>query len=167
VLRACNSVAAGGNSRISSVRQAVVLVGLAQIRQWSMLMVIDDVAEATDDQMIAALTRARLSENVAPMLSAPADSAFMAGLISGVADLLGLPNAALADQLPLAADLKIALAERGGPLGRVLQVVDAYEAGNLRAVARMGDTDRLVGSYLDAMRWSARTVHATSQLAAR
>ncbi|MCA2213223.1 EAL and HDOD domain-containing protein [Jidongwangia harbinensis] len=167
VLRACNSAAAGGNSRISSVRQAVVLVGLAQIRQWSMLMVIDDVAEATDDQMIAALTRARLSENVAPMLSAPADSAFMAGLISGVADLLGLSNAALADQLPLAAELKIALAERGGSLGRVLQVVDAYEAGNLRAVARMGDTDRLVGSYLDAMRWSARTVHATSQLAAR
>jgi EAL and modified HD-GYP domain-containing signal transduction protein len=167
VLRASNSAAAGGASRISSVRQAVVMVGLAQIRQWAMLMVIDDVAEATEDQMIAALTRARLSENVAPMLGAPADAAFMAGLISGVADLLGLPHAAMADQLPLSPELTAALAHGTGPLGRVLQVVDAYEGGNLGDVARVGDTDRLVGSYLDAMRWSARTVHATSQLAAR
>jgi EAL and modified HD-GYP domain-containing signal transduction protein len=167
VLRASNSAAAGGTSRISSVRQAVVMIGMAQIRQWAMLMVIDDVAEATEDQMIAALTRARLSENVAPMLGAPADAAFMAGLISGVADLLGLPHAAMAEQLPLSTELRAALADGAGPLGRVLQVVDAYEGGNLRDVARIGDTDRLVGSYLDAMRWSARTVHATSQLAAR
>ena len=66
VLRASNSAAAGGASRVSSVRQAVVMIGLAHIRQWAMLMVIDDVAEATEDQMITALTRARLSENVAP-----------------------------------------------------------------------------------------------------
>jgi c-di-GMP-related signal transduction protein len=157
VLRASSSAAAGGPSRISSVRQAVVMVGLEHVRQWAMLMVIDDVAGATEDQMIAALTRARLSENVAVMLGAPADTAFMAGLIGGVADLLGLAHSAMADQLPLSADIVAALVEGTGPLGEVLAVVTAYEQGD----PATGD---LAGRYLDAIRWSARAVAATSRL---
>ena len=158
VLRASNSAAAGGSSRISSVRQAVVMVGLQHIRQWAMLMVIDDVAEATEDQMVAALTRARLCENVAAKVGAPADTAFMAGLISGVADLLGLPHAAMADQLPLSADIVAALVHGTGPLGDVLHVVNAYERGELA-------TADVAADYMDAIRWSARAVQATSRLA--
>ena len=41
----------------------------------------------------------------ARMLGAQADAAFTAGLVSGVADLLGLPPGAIADQLPLSAEL--------------------------------------------------------------
>ena len=162
VLRASNSAAAGGSSRVSSVRQAIVMIGLEHIRQWAMLMVIDDVAEATDDQMITALTRARLSEHVAAMLGAPGDTAFVAGLISGVADLLGMPHAAMADQLPLSADIVAALSDGAGPIGHVLRVVNAYESGELVDVT--GGRD-LAGHYMDAIRWSNRAVQATSRLA--
>jgi EAL and modified HD-GYP domain-containing signal transduction protein len=158
VLRASNSAAAGGSSRVSSVRQAVVMIGLARIRQWAMLMVIDDVAEATEEQMITALTRARLSEIVAEMVGARPDTAFVAGLITGVADLLGLSHAAMADQLPLSVDLAAALVHGTGPLGQVLRVVDAYETGYLTDIA--GGRD-MAGRYIDAIRWSARTVQTT------
>ncbi len=161
VLRASNSAAAGGSSRVSSVRQAIVMIGLAHIRQWAMLMVIDDVAEATEDQMTVALTRARLSENVAASIGAPADAAFMAGLITGVADLLGLPHAAMAEQLPLSADIAAALADGTGPLGEVLRVVDAYENG--RPTGLPGGA--MAGQYMDAIRWSARALQSTSRLA--
>jgi c-di-GMP-related signal transduction protein len=158
VLRASNSAAAGGSSRVSSVRQAVVMIGLAHIRQWAMLMVIDDVAEATEEQMVAALTRARLSEIVAEMVGAPGDTAFMAGLITGVADLLGLPHAAMVDQLPLSADLAAALVDGTGPLGQVLRVVNAYESGD---VADIAGGRNMAGRYIDAIRWSSRTVQTT------
>ena len=125
------------------------MIGLAHIRQWAMLMVIDDIAEATEDQMIAALTRARLCENVAPALGAPADAAFMAGLVGGVADLLGTPAAALAEQLPLSAEVSAALIDRAGPLGEVLRVVDAYDAGDVSG-------HDLASHYMEAIRWSAR-----------
>lgn len=160
VLRASNSAAAGGSSRVSSVRQAIVMIGLAHIRQWAMLMVIDDVAEATEEQMSAALTRARLSENVAGALGAPGDAAFMTGLITGVADLLGLPHAAMAEQLPLSADIAAALTDGTGPLGAVLRVVDAYEKGRPTGVP--GGT--MAAQYMDAIRWSARALDATSRL---
>jgi c-di-GMP-related signal transduction protein len=161
VLRASNSAAAGGSSRISSVRQAIVMIGLQHIRQWAMLMVIDDVAGATEDQMIAALTRARLTENVAAAVGAPADTAFMAGLISGVADLLGMPHAAMADQLPLSADIVAALVDGTGPLGAVLRAVNAYEAGDLTDITGRAS---LATHYMNAIRWSARAVQATSRL---
>jgi c-di-GMP-related signal transduction protein len=163
VLRACNSVAAGSASRVSSVRQAVVLVGLGQIRRWAMLMVIDDVAEATEDQMITALARARLCENVAEVLEVPVEAAFMAGLISGVAALLNLSHTAMTEQLPLSNEVTAALVAGSGPIGQVLRVVDAYEGGNLADIA---GGPNLAGEYMDAVRWSTRTVLTTTRLTA-
>jgi c-di-GMP-related signal transduction protein len=158
VLRASNSAAAGGSSRVSSVRQAVVLIGLKRIKQWAMLMVIDDVAGATEEQMGSTLTRARLSEIVADTIGAAPDTAFMAGLITGVADLLGQTHAAIAGQLPLSAELTAALVHGTGPLGQVLRTVDAYEVGDL---TEMAGERPMSGRYLDAIRWSSRTVRAT------
>ncbi|GLZ01450.1 HDOD domain-containing protein [Actinoplanes sp. NBRC 103695] len=149
VLRASNSAAAGGSSKVSSVRQAVVMIGLAHIRQWATLMVIDDVAEATEDQMVTALTRARLTENVARSVGASADAAFMAGLVSGVAELLGTSSAHLAEQLPLSAEVADALVDGSGELGEVLRVVDAYDAGDTGG-------EELANAYMEAIRWSAR-----------
>jgi EAL and modified HD-GYP domain-containing signal transduction protein len=161
VLRATNSAAHAAAARVSSVRQAVVLIGLPQIRQWAMLMVIDDVAEATEDQLITALTRARLSENVAAALGVAVEDAFMAGLITGVAALLNMSNASLSDQLPLSTEIADALLDGTGPVGRVLHIVDAYERGDV-----VPECPHLAADYIDALRWSTRAVLATSRLAA-
>ena len=157
VLRASNSAAAGTASKVSSVRQAVVMVGLAHIRQWVMLMVIDDVAEATEDQMTDTLARAKLCESMAGAVGAAPDAGFMVGVVSGVARLLGMSRATMAEHLPLSAEISAALAAGSGPLGEVLRMVDAYENGNLAAVERAPD---MAGRYIDAMRWSTRTVRA-------
>lgn len=154
VLRVSNSAAIGSPLRVSSVRQAVVMIGLAHIRQWAMLMVIDDVAEATEEQLITALTRARLCETVARSMRTAPDAGFMAGLIVGVAELLDLTPAAMAHQIPLAADVATALVDGTGPLGEVLRVVTAYENGEPDALD-------LAASYLEAMRWAALAVNAT------
>jgi c-di-GMP-related signal transduction protein len=151
VLRASNSAAAGNANRVSSVRQAVVMVGLTHIRQWAMLMVLDDMGLATEEHMLVVLTRARLCENVAAWFGAPPDAAFMAGVISGVAEVLGMPANVMADQFPLAPEVVSALVEGGGRLGRVLQAVDAYERGEFGTFA-------LAGKYMDAVRWSTRAL---------
>lgn len=157
VLRASNSAAAGTASRVSSVRQAIVMVGIAHIRQWAMLMVIDDVAEATEDQMTDTLARAKLCESMAAAVGAAPDAGFMAGVVSGVARLLGMSGAAMAEHLPLSAEISAALADGSGPLGEVLRMVDAYENGDLTGIRRAPD---MAGRYIDAMRWSTRTVQA-------
>jgi EAL and modified HD-GYP domain-containing signal transduction protein len=118
-------------------------------------MVIDDLAEAIEEQMVAVLARARFCENVAGGVGAPVDAAFMAGVVSGVAALLGMPRAGMAAQLPLSAEMSAALVRNAGPLGRVLRIVDAYDAGDLL------DAD-LAAHYMDAMCWSTMAVRATA-----
>ncbi|WIM93751.1 HDOD domain-containing protein [Actinoplanes oblitus] len=153
VLRVSNSVAAGVVSRISSVRQAVMLVGLTRIRRWATLMVVDDVAEAPEEQLLTALTQARLCENLAARFGADQGAAFVAGLVTGMARLMGSTPSAMAEQLPLTADVADALTSGTGRLGQVLNAVSAYEAGEA------GSAD-LAGPALDAMRWSTRTLTA-------
>jgi c-di-GMP-related signal transduction protein len=158
VLRVSNSAAAGSPLRVSSIRQALVMVGLVHVRQWAALMVIDDVAGATEEQMITVLTRARFSEIVAGSTGAAPDAAFLIGLILGVADLLGLAPSAVAQQIPLSADVAAALIDGTGPLGEVLRIVAAY------AAAELGGPE-LVVNYLAAFRWSARMVGAAKPAA--
>ncbi|GAA2648630.1 EAL and HDOD domain-containing protein [Paractinoplanes durhamensis] len=157
VLRASNSVAAGHANRVSSVRQAVVMVGLPNIRQWALLMALDDGGGATEEHMLGVLTRARLCENIATWFGASADGAFMAGVISGVGHLLDVNPEGMAEQFPLAPAIVAALTEGTGRLGRVLRAVDAYENGEF------GSFD-LAGQYMDAVRWSTRAI-AHSKLA--
>ncbi|MCO8273566.1 HDOD domain-containing protein [Actinoplanes sp. TRM 88003] len=159
VLRASNSVAAGHPNRVSSVRQAVVMVGLKHIRQWAMLMVLDDVGGAAEEHMLGVLTRARLCENVAQWFGAQPDAAFMSGVISGVARVLGIPSAEMAEQFPLAPAVAAALTEGAGRLGQVLCAVDSYEKGEL-------GTYDLAPQYMDAVRWSTRALDASNRLAA-
>jgi c-di-GMP-related signal transduction protein len=159
VLRASNSAAAGNANRVSSVRQAVVMVGLMHIRQWAVLMVLDDVAGATEEHMLSVLTRARLCENVAPWFGAPADEAFMAGIISGVAAVLAAPPRTMTEQFPLAPQIVAALVDGAGRLGRVLQAVDSYERGEF-------GTFDLAGQYMDAVRWSTRALESANKQAA-
>jgi c-di-GMP-related signal transduction protein len=154
VLRASNSAAAGTSSRVASVRQAVVLLGRAYVRQWATLMVIDDVTEATEPQIAHALTRARLCGNIAPAFAVRSDAAFMAGLITAVAELLGMSPSALSHQLPLSVEIGAALTRGTGPLGQVLRVVNAYERGDLGEAELAYRGDDLPGTVMAAMRWS-------------
>jgi len=151
VLRASNSVAAGHANRVSSVRQAVVMVGMPHIRQWALLMILDDVGATTEEHMLGVLTRGRLSENIADWFGASPDAAFMAGVISGVGRLLSVTPASMAEQFPLAPAIVAALTEGTGKLGLVLRAVDAYENGEF-------GTFDLAGQYMDAVRWSTRAL---------
>jgi EAL and modified HD-GYP domain-containing signal transduction protein len=154
VLRASNCAAVSPTNRISSVRQAVVMQGLDQIRRWAMLMVVDEVAEATEAQMVDALHRARLCTNLAPAFDADPDAAFVAGLVTAVAQLIAVTPAMLAQHLPLTDEIEEALARGTGSLGRLLRTVEAYQRGDLELLASHYSGADLTRTVMEAMRWS-------------
>ncbi|GAA0443886.1 hypothetical protein Aca07nite_52790 [Actinoplanes capillaceus] len=158
VLRVSNSVAAGVVSRISSVRQAIMMVGLNRIRRWATLMVVDDVGEAPEEQLLTALAQARLCESLAPRFGADPGAAFVAGLVTGMAGVMATTPAAMAEQLPLSAEVADAVILGTGRLGQVLNAVQAYENGEW-------GTGDLAGLSLDAMRWSTLTLTAANAYA--
>ena len=154
VLRTSNSAAVGLVNRISSIRQAVVMLGLDQIRRWAMLMIVDDVAGATEVQMVEVLSMARLCTNLAPAFGVDPDAAFVVGLITAVAALLAVTPGTLARQAPLTSEISAALERGTGPLGRLLRTVEAYQRGDLQSVAERYSGTDLTRTVMDAMRWS-------------
>jgi EAL and modified HD-GYP domain-containing signal transduction protein len=160
VLRATNSAASGLNRKISSVRDAVVLLGMVKIRQWVALMLLSDIAEsATDDQLATTMTRARLCQTVAERLDTSADAAFTVGLLAGIADLISEPVSDLVRRLPLAEEIVDALVHGSGRLGQVLSMVRAYESSETHALqSDLVPPAELAKAYLAAVGWSVRTV---------
>ncbi|MFI7542341.1 EAL and HDOD domain-containing protein [Actinoplanes sp. NPDC049599] len=153
LLQATNSAASGVRTRVSSVHEAAVLLGLPTIRQWVTLMVLGGLTEGAENQLAVTLTRARMCQTVAQRIGLSGDAAFSVGLLSGVAELIGQSPAEVVRQLPLSEETSAALAERAGGLGHILTAVRDYENGDAAGLAGLLDSDGAVNAYLTAMKW--------------
>ena len=156
LLRAVNSAAAGLVRPISSVREALVMLGHRQLRAWVLLMVVADASDVVEEQLTAAMTRARMCELLSIYEpSVRADTAFFAGLLSSLDFLLNMPMREVVERLPLEAGIARALVDRDGPLGGLIETVAAYEVADLEALSASSiELSDLAPAYLNAIAWS-------------
>jgi EAL and modified HD-GYP domain-containing signal transduction protein len=156
LLRAVNSAAVGLVRPISSVREALVLLGQRQLRAWVLLMVVADASDVVEEQLTSAMTRARMCELLTthfPTLRA--DTAFFGGLLSTLDYLLNMPMSEVVQRLPLEETIIRALVDREGDLGQLLNTVTAYEVADLDALtASPIELSNLAPAYLNAIAWS-------------
>jgi EAL and modified HD-GYP domain-containing signal transduction protein len=161
ILRAANSAATGLWSQISSINDAVVILGTQRLRHWVTLMLLSDVVgvdgDVDNERMSHVLMRARLCQLLSRSLGLPSDKAFTVGLLSGIADLLGVPAEELIAHLALSHDVSFAIVEEGGPLGSVVTTARAYESGRLPETDEAHGED-LAHAYLKAVDWSMNIV---------
>ena len=169
LLRIVNSVAYGLRVKIGSVRQAILLLGRAQLRRWLLLMMY--AAETSDTNAQSALlqlaaTRGRLMEILA-MKDKPKDEeyherAFMCGILSLLDVVLELPMSSAVDQLTLDDHVKEALLARMGRLGELLKLVEKKELDDPDELSvaleylSFVSLDELVSSDAEAAIWAAR-----------
>ena len=152
LVRAVNSASVGARRKISSVRDALVLLGLETLRAWIVLMSLSGDGDAPSEPLRAALVRARHAELLAQAgQDVPPSTAFMTGLLSTLDVLLGADLPSVIAQLPLDPAVSAALLTRAGALGQILTTVTAYEQGQL--IARAGADDVRRG-YLSATAWA-------------
>ncbi|GAA3287692.1 MULTISPECIES: EAL and HDOD domain-containing protein [Dactylosporangium] len=146
ILRGVNAAANGLKQPVSSIFQAVVLLGIPQVRQWATLMMVADLAEGDETVLTDAVVRARMCQTVAERRGAGAGAtAFTVGLLSAIGDLMGGPATTLTDQLPLTRDVAAAIHGQGD-LGTVLREVRSYQRGDA--------ADDLHADLLAALSWT-------------
>ena len=154
LLRAANSAASGLSRRIDSVEQALLLLGRRTLQGWAVLMALDDVGD--EAPLATALLRARMCQLLAARTGrADPGSAFLTGVLSGLAEPLGSPVLDLAADLPLAPDVVGALAGGSGALAGLLAEVVAWQEGDLVAL-RGAPVEVLREAYLTALSWTRR-----------
>lgn len=171
VLRSVNSAGFGLRREIHSIREALLLLGLDQVRKWSSIWALAGLNRGPSELVVMTVIRARCCEMIGQALERPDNGAsfFLLGLCSLLDVLLGHPMAQVIKDLPLDPEIEAALAGQGNEARRVLDAVVDYEQGRWEAadasMSALGlQTDLLPESYADALVWArALTQPATAR----
>jgi c-di-GMP-related signal transduction protein len=140
LLRHVNSAAFGFRGCVSSVRQAVLLLGHREVRRWSSLIAFAGIAEGESEELLVmALLRARFCELLAPLIrmNQRTDDLFLAGMFSVIDVILGCPMKVILQELPIPSDVSSAILDRSGPIGRALDLVISYSQGDWKRFSRL------------------------------
>lgn len=159
--------------RISSIKHALTLIGLIQLKQWFLAVVISDLDRRARIQEVAYLCvlRGRFLESLARTLKCQgrlAETLFMLGLFSKLDALLGQPMPKLLDHIHLDKEVAAALLGEDNRLRRWLELVQAIEAGDWDKTGAILDAhhvaqEEAAGLYAQAVAWTQRLLSAASQ----
>ncbi len=155
LLRHMNSALYGMPRRIESVREALVYLGVDNVRNLTALLLLASGSEKPIDLLAIAVQRAKTCELLARCSGAAAPEVhFTAGLFSMLEAVLEVPMEQALGPLPLAADLREALLEGTGPVGAVLTAALALEGGDPAAAAALGlGGGGIESCVVDALEW--------------
>jgi len=170
VLRCVNSAAFGLRSEVTSIRQALVMIGIAPIRKWvSVWSIAGLTSGGTSELATVSLLRARCCELLGEKLGGRvADSEmFLLGLCSLLDAILDKPLAEAIADLPLPSDVRAALLGDDNVPRQILDVVIAYENGQwdeaLEKAKVLGLTeDSPATVYSDALKWARELSRAAA-----
>jgi EAL and modified HD-GYP domain-containing signal transduction protein len=154
VLRIINSAHLSLATHVSSLHQALVLLGVDGLRNWTTMMVMSRLAGGSSECVSTGLVRAKMCEISAQRLGADAAASFTAGLLSALPDVLGQPLPEIVEQLALGDELSDALLNGGGSIGRVLECTLAYELDDPGRLAELGAPPAMADAFFEAVRWS-------------
>jgi c-di-GMP-related signal transduction protein len=162
ILRSINSAAYSLRREIESIRQALVLLGVDQIRKWAAVWTLAGLNEGgTPETVTVALLRARSCEVLGTTLvnKEKGEMFFLLGLCSLLDAIVGRPMQELIKEMPLPSATREALLGRPNQERSVLNGVVAYENGQWdeadAAVAPLGLKEAaLPEAYADALKWA-------------
>jgi c-di-GMP-related signal transduction protein len=145
LLRWINSAYFSLPRKVSSVREALMLLGVRNVRSWALLMTLAGIEDQPSELIRTAMTRAKMCELVAQALDRPnADAHFTVGLFSVVDAFMNMRMQDVLSELPLSPDVSAALLDQSGPLGEVLAWVLTYERGRFECLAPAPQADAML-----------------------
>src|SRR3954465_512896 len=139
LLRYVNSAFFALPRTVSSVHEALNLLGVRTVRRWATVMVLSSIPDVPDELVALGLRRAHMCEMLAGSASAEErETLFTIGLFSVADGLLNAPMADVLDSLPFTEEIQAALLRREGPKGELLSAVTAYERGEFPTLPAQG-----------------------------
>ena len=162
VLRCINSSYYSLPRKIDSIRQAIVILGVDQLRQLCSLLCLQGFDDRPPSMFVNAMTRARMCEQLGRLGGAKdVGPFFITGLFSLLNAIVGMPTQKLVEELPLSPAVSRALVAGEGDIGKALQCTRAYERAAWEHVVYGDVPPALIrAAYVDALFWAeqARTL---------
>jgi EAL and modified HD-GYP domain-containing signal transduction protein len=162
VLRSINSAAFGLGRDVTSLRHALVLLGVQQVRMWASVWAMAGVnTGGTPEAVSVAILRARSCEALGRARSGndAAGEMFLLGMCSMLPAILDQPMERAIADLPLTSAVRGALNGDTGPMRSLLDAVIAYEQGDWDQASTtlqpLGLSESLLATaYSEALQWA-------------
>lgn len=154
LLKYINSVGMEMQKPILSLRHALTLLGRKSLKQWILLFLYADVTGSifSEPILLSALFRGHMMQLISCKLdpSANQDQSFMIGLLSLFDALIGHSLAEILADIDFHPDVKGALCQREGILGKILDLTVAADEENFSNVAMYLDILKLDDDFFAA-----------------
>ena len=168
LLRYSNSAMFKRRAEVSTIKQALVVLGAKEIKKFlSLLFTAQLSSDKPAELMRLSLTRARFAEVLAEQHQNAGDPgrAFLTGMMSLLDAILDQDMAAVVERLPLANDIKAALRDNEGVLAGYITLVKYYEhaqwqQANATVEEMKLDANKVPDAYHEAIHWANEQMQA-------
>jgi c-di-GMP-related signal transduction protein len=161
VLRLANSALQGHPGIVSTIREALLMVGDDAVRKMVTVAMAGALSAHRSPALLSmALSRAQFCELLAPSLSAEPAQFYLLGLLSLLDVLLEIPLSRVLETLPITPAMKSALAGDDSIAGRTLHLVCALESCDWHLCEQiqnqLGLAEGAIASfYAQSLRWAS------------
>lgn len=159
LLRAVNSAHYGFKREITCIRDAIMIIGIEELRKWILIITLQNLGEGSVDELVKlSLLRASFGELLSKKIQFNISSfdVFLAGMFSLIDALMNMPKEKILSELPVSEDVKEALLEKNNMISEVLKLIINYENGDWKEVNELAekfglDEDFISCCYLEAV----------------
>jgi len=162
LLKLINSASFALRHKVTSILQALSLLGLREIRSWVSLLSISSMADDKPAELVvSSLIRARMCEQLAQSckMGDRQSDMFLMGLFSLLDVIMSRPIDEILKEITVEEDIAEALTGSEGEMKTVLDIVISMEKGEWEQISSLAiqlqlDEKALSEAYLDAVKWA-------------
>lgn len=163
LLRYINSAAFALRREIESIKDAILLLGINNLKKWVSLIMMSKIIETKPDELIVVgMIRGRMCELLAEKYYPDiANQMFVIGLFSVLDALMDQPLIELLVSVNLSTTIKLALLDRQGKQGEIYSCVIKYERCSWDELNESGiNAEEFIHTYLSAVHWADENMRA-------
>jgi len=162
LLRYANSPMFRRRNEISTIKQALVILGSSELKKFIALMFASNANPDKPSELITmSMARAKFCELTAPSLSKTNDTsmAFLTGLLSIIDAILDEELESVLSKLPLAKEVTEPLLTKKGPIAAIIKQLDLIEHAEwdkaILVMEKLGlDKEETIEHYNQALAWA-------------
>ncbi|HEX4308449.1 MAG TPA: HDOD domain-containing protein [Acidobacteriaceae bacterium] len=164
ILRLANSAMQGHPSEISTIREALMMVGESAVRRMVTVAMAGAMASDRSSALLSlALSRAAFCELMAPFLSGEPSQFYLLGILSLLDVLLETSIERILESVPITLQMKAALLGDTSGAGRILDLVRSLEGCDWQRCEQiqqqLGLGEGLIAAtYAQSLRWASTMV---------
>jgi len=160
LLKIVNSATFSLQRSISTISEAIVLLGLNELKRWALIVSLSGTLDVADELCRELLIRAKMCEHIAPQYNSESGLSFLVGILSGADALFSIPMEELSSHISLSDAVNTALVDRQGELGLMLNDVINFSRYEWDVLSGQVEETLLLEAQSAAIKWAIESQKA-------